>query len=79
MEKYAREDTHFLLYIYDRLRNELIRRGNKQNNLLRSVITRSRDICLKRYEKPGFHEDDYLKLYGKNKQPMNATQVICRG
>ncbi|KAM9971238.1 hypothetical protein ACTFIW_011214 [Dictyostelium discoideum] len=29
MIKYAREDTHYLLYIYDRLRNELISKGNK--------------------------------------------------
>ena len=33
MERYAREDTHYLLYIYHRMRNELIRRSTKDVNL----------------------------------------------
>ena len=45
MIKYAREDTHYLLYVYDRMKNELIRRGNKQLNLLHNVLNRSKDIC----------------------------------
>ena len=32
MMKYAREDTHYLLYIYDCLRKELIERGVKANS-----------------------------------------------
>ena len=47
MVKYAREDTHYLLYIYDHLRNELIKNGNAQKNLLKTVYNRSRDVCLK--------------------------------
>ena len=75
MIKYAREDTHYLLYIYDRMRNELIRRGNQQLNLLHSVLNRSRDICLKKYEKQLFREDSYLRLYQKHKRPLNPQQV----
>ena len=37
MERYAREDTHYLLYIYHRTRNELIRRSTKDVNLLAQV------------------------------------------
>ena len=51
MIHYAREDTHYLLYIYDRMRRELIERGNETNNLLRAVLDRSRDICKRAYEK----------------------------
>ena len=48
MIKYAREDTHYLLYIYDRMRNELMRRSNTgTDNLLKTVIERSTEICLK--------------------------------
>lgn len=47
MVRYAREDTHYLLYICDRLHNELIKSGNVNNNLLQSVYSRSKDICLK--------------------------------
>ena len=42
--KYAREDTHYLLYVYDRMRNELIQRGS---NLLMSVLNKSRQLCMK--------------------------------
>jgi len=35
---YAREDTHYLLYIYDMMRNSLLDRGNQQKNLLLSVL-----------------------------------------
>ena len=37
MLRYAREDTHYLLYIYDRLRAELLR----QSGMLESVVERS--------------------------------------
>ncbi|KAH3824886.1 hypothetical protein DPMN_126741 [Dreissena polymorpha] len=47
LQKYAREDTHYLLYIYDRLRNELIERGNNSNNMLLSVMHRSKQVCAK--------------------------------
>ena len=47
MIRYAQEDTHYLLYIYHCMRNELIDRGNAQRNLLQSVFQRSRDVCLK--------------------------------
>ena len=76
MIKYAREDTHYLLYVYDRMKNELIRRGNKQLNLLHNVLNRSKDICLKRYEKQIFCEDSYRKLYLKHKRPLNPQQVM---
>jgi hypothetical protein len=49
MIKYAREDTHYLLYIYDRLRNDLVARGNASNNLILAVLNRSKAICLKKY------------------------------
>ena len=45
--KYAREDTHYLLYIYDRMKSELLDRGNNHSNLLVSVLDRSGQICLR--------------------------------
>lgn len=47
MLTYARDDTHYLLYIYDRMRLELWERGNDQPVQLQVVWQRSRDICLK--------------------------------
>ena len=47
MVRYAQEDTHYLLHIYDRMRCELIDRGNEQKNLLQAVYQRSKELCLR--------------------------------
>lgn len=47
MLSYARDDTHYLLYIYDKMRLDLWERGNEQPVQLQVVWQRSRDICLK--------------------------------
>lgn len=47
MLNYARDDTHYLLYIYDKMRLELWERGNEQPTQLQVEWQRSRDICLK--------------------------------
>ncbi|XP_048746314.1 exosome component 10-like isoform X2 [Ostrea edulis] len=73
--KYAREDTHYLLYIYHRIKQELIARGNDQKNLLMSVLQRSNDICAKVYKKPVFKQDTYLELYKKSKKIFNSRQL----
>ena len=75
MVAYARDDTHYLLYIYDRMRNELIRRGDETNHVLRDVLARSQEVCLRLYAKPVFSENDYLKLYHKHKRQFNSQQV----
>jgi len=75
MIKYAREDTHYLLYIYDRIKNEVIARSNENKNLLYAVLNRSRDLCLKTYEKEEFTEESYLKLYNKYNVVFQPQQV----
>lgn len=45
--QYARADTHYLLYIYDRVRAQLLDFNHGQAGLLKSVWDRSRDISLK--------------------------------
>ena len=55
MFNYARSDTHFLLYIYDNLRNELLDRSNtfqEGGDLIKIVIDRSKEEALQRYERP---------------------------
>lgn len=53
MRKYAREDTHFLLYISDELR-VLLLRASGQRNLLEDVLGRSAELCKQAYQKPVF-------------------------
>ncbi|KAI5204154.1 hypothetical protein E4T39_03826 [Aureobasidium subglaciale] len=57
MFEYARSDTHFLLYIYDNMRNELIQKSDftvpdHEKDKIHDVLTRSRDTALQRYEHP---------------------------
>ncbi|KAK0625256.1 ribonuclease H-like domain-containing protein [Bombardia bombarda] len=50
---YARSDTHYLLYIYDMVRNELVERSNRgdpENDLIEIVLRKSKDVSLLRYE-----------------------------
>ncbi|KAI8853517.1 ribonuclease H-like domain-containing protein [Chytridium lagenaria] len=52
MLKYARMDTHYLLYIYDRMRNEVLLKSDPETQqLLHVVLRRSEQTSLKLYEK----------------------------
>ncbi|KAG0325020.1 exosome nuclease subunit [Dissophora globulifera] len=52
MLTYARSDTHFLLYIYDRMRNALLDKSNPTtHNLLRATLLRSSETALRVHEK----------------------------
>lgn len=47
MVQYARADTHYLLYIYDCVRAQLLDFNHGQHGLLQSVWNKSKDISLK--------------------------------
>jgi len=51
MIRYAREDTHYLLYIYDRMRHELIDRSAPGKDILQVVLDRSRETSMTVYKK----------------------------
>ncbi len=54
MYDYARSDTHFLLYIFDHIRNELLAKSLKANasdNLIDDVHESSKGEALQRYER----------------------------
>lgn len=49
---YARCDTHYLLYVFDCIRNELLERSNSseiENNLMEYTLERSKETSLDRY------------------------------
>ncbi|GAD93271.1 exosome component 3'-5' exonuclease [Paecilomyces variotii No. 5] len=52
MFDYARSDTHYLLYIYDHLRNELIENSTHEQQLVDYVLEQSKNEALQRYERP---------------------------
>eukprot|EP00041_Stephanoeca_diplocostata_P042704 m.11373 g.11373 ORF g.11373 m.11373 type:complete len:773 (+) comp8531_c0_seq2:158-2476(+) len=75
MAYYAQEDTHYLLYLYDVLRNQLIAHGNQQANLLRAVWMRSRDICLQKYEIAVFDPEGYQRLLDKHSRSLTGQHL----
>ncbi|KAK8088407.1 Exosome complex exonuclease [Apiospora hydei] len=51
---YARSDTHFLLYIFDLIRNELLARSNRNNpeeDYMTHVLEKSKETSLRRHER----------------------------
>ncbi|XP_072101187.1 exosome complex component 10 isoform X1 [Mobula birostris] len=77
MLRYAQEDTHYLLYVYDKMKNQLWELGNERGNLVQLVWQKSKDICLKRYCKPIFTEESYHELHRKQKKHLNTQQVTA--
>lgn len=81
MLKYARSDTHYLLYIYDCVRNELIGRSVANFNLLRAALQRSNALAATRYEKIVYDAETgsgpmgWKGLLIKWKHPMTEQQL----
>eukprot|EP01112_Ceratiomyxa_fruticulosa_P011565 TRINITY_DN3145_c0_g1_i2.p1 TRINITY_DN3145_c0_g1~~TRINITY_DN3145_c0_g1_i2.p1 ORF type:complete len:998 (+),score=245.46 TRINITY_DN3145_c0_g1_i2:282-3275(+) len=83
MIKYAREDTHYLLYVYDCMRNDLLEKGKKNaranqsldsRELLTQTWIRSRDVCLKKPNSDLVDESDALNFYNRNSLKLNPRQ-----
>uniref|UniRef100_A0A665TRW3 Exosome complex component 10 n=1 Tax=Echeneis naucrates TaxID=173247 RepID=A0A665TRW3_ECHNA len=77
MVQYARTDTHYLLYIYDCMKTQLLDVSHGQTGLLQCVWNKSKDISLKKYLKPIFTEDSYLELQRKQKMSFNTQQLTA--
>ena len=80
MLRYAREDTHFLLYIYDMMRNELIERGKQANvhnplQMLKQTLHKSNALCLKTYEKPLTKDFNYFMIVGRNRTLQTLAEI----
>ncbi|KAL1210212.1 Protein RRP6-like 2 [Cardamine amara subsp. amara] len=78
MTRYAREDTHYLLYIYDLIRLELQRMAKDDEHTyspLLEVYKRSYDVCTQLYEKELLTENSYLHVYGLQAAGFNAAQL----
>uniref|UniRef100_A0A7S3UEL9 HRDC domain-containing protein n=1 Tax=Picocystis salinarum TaxID=88271 RepID=A0A7S3UEL9_9CHLO len=91
MMQYARQDTHYLLYIFDRLRQELLAQGELPEDLasgtsnhvkdrpqdsLAYVFDRSKQLCMCLYEKDLFSDDSYLQEYQKISAKLHARQLF---
>ncbi|XP_047161120.1 protein RRP6-like 2 isoform X1 [Vigna umbellata] len=81
MLRYAREDTHYLLYIYDLMRIKLFALSKESESSestdtpLVEVYKRSYDVCMQLYEKELLTENSYLHIYGLQGAGFNAQQL----
>ncbi|CAJ0932280.1 unnamed protein product, partial [Mesorhabditis belari] len=77
MMHYAREDTHYLLYCYDLLRERLLQSGNERtNNLLEDVYRDSKEICKKVFEKHLFDPEGFTQIIA-SKRNLNNRQIFA--
>lgn len=77
---YARSDTHFLLYIYDRQRESLLERGQGSETLIRKALRNSEETALKEFHRETYDAETgegprgwrgVLRWYNK---PLTSTQ-----
>lgn len=80
---YARSDTHYLLYIYDLIRNELLKasdRTNPQSDYIEQVLQKSKELSLSRYEGANYNPETghgsrgWYGLLLKNPVPLSGPQ-----
>lgn len=71
--EYARSDTHYLLYIYDVLRNMLLKSSSPGENLVDYVLEASKQEALQVYERPIYDEENGLGSVGWLKPLMQRT------
>ncbi|XP_037948594.1 exosome component 10-like [Teleopsis dalmanni] len=72
---YARQDTHYLIYVYESICNDLLDKSNQHGNLLRNVYQTSNELCKRRYCKPLFNNDSHLEFYRKSKHIFDNRQM----
>lgn len=75
--KYAQQDTHYLLFIYDMMTNDLIKAANSESTLVKSVFADSKIVCLKRYTKPIITDDTFKDMYQKSKRSFDNRQLFA--
>ncbi|KAI1114035.1 ribonuclease H-like domain-containing protein [Nemania sp. NC0429] len=71
---YARSDTHYLLYIYDNLRNELLSSSHSNtsgHDLMRQVLDKSKETSLRRHE-------TYVYDAGTGQGPFGWFNMLVR-
>ncbi len=80
MLQYAREDTHYLLYIYDTLRRKLVAIGKVKTpkeplTYLNLALKQSKDICLTVYQKPELKDYHYFMMIANHAASFKKVQL----
>lgn len=72
MLHYAREDTHYLLYIHDILKQKLKEKGDYAFS---TVLRKSQNICYNQFEKPVVKDFNYFSVLARHKHSCTALEV----
>ncbi|KAI3705399.1 hypothetical protein L1987_75636 [Smallanthus sonchifolius] len=78
MLRYATEDTHYLLYIYDVMKRRLLSSSTDPDcpeAPLVEVYQRSYDLCMQLYQKEILTENSYLNIYGLHAADLSGQQL----
>ena len=78
MIQYARQDTHYLLYVYDRLKALLLNSEARAStgNLFVHTLQESRRLCLTMYEKPVLEPTtSFMDAMGKSLGGLSPLQL----
>nr|XP_043612897.1 protein RRP6-like 1 [Erigeron canadensis] len=78
MLRYAREDTHYLLHLYDLMKRRLLSSSTDPKYpeaLLVEVYQRSYDVCIQLYQKEVVDQYSYLSIYGLHAADLSAEQL----
>lgn len=77
LKKYAREDTHYLIYIYKMMKIEVLKKSGNDDRLLNIVYDRSTDICKRRFFKQRCTEDSFLDFYDSCNRHFDKKQLFA--
>ncbi|XP_045509805.1 exosome component 10 isoform X2 [Colias croceus] len=75
--EYARMDTHYLLYIWRRMKAELLEKAQGKPYLLLSVFEQSRQICGTTYQKTVITDESHIPLYVRSKKSFDSRQMAA--
>jgi exosome complex exonuclease RRP6 len=88
MLEYARNDTHYLLKLYDLMRKDLIarsvvRKRDKLYSLLNKVFKESKEVSLLTYRKPSLKDPGYMLLVHvfnrfHNKKEVKILKILLK-
>ena len=77
--EYARCDTHFLLYVYDRMRNDLLDTSDasrEDGDLMANVLRDSKETALQRFERPFYDAERGMGSNGWYQQLVRSHIVL---
>ncbi|XP_039763194.1 exosome component 10 isoform X3 [Pararge aegeria] len=77
MMHYARTDTHYLLYVWRRMKEDLFKKDMGSPSRLLAVFENSRKVCCLTYQKEELQVDSHLSIYYRHKKEFNSRQMAA--